>query len=96
MSDEPLRINKPLTLRCATQEVEGFAEKIEARVDPSTLEIAQGPARELKANEAGIALFKTLKPIIAEKFSFIKELGRFAAERGREAAGAGIITDTAV
>jgi len=93
MSDEPLRINEAITLRCATQEVECIAEKIERRINSSTLELIEESAKELKLNEAGVVVFKVKKPIVAEKFSFIEELGRFVIEREYNLQGAGIITE---
>jgi sulfate adenylyltransferase subunit 1 (EFTu-like GTPase family) len=93
MSDKPLQVNGTVTLRCATQEVESFAEKIEKRINSSTLEIIEKNAKELKANEAGVVIFKTAKPIVVEKFSFIEELGRFIIERDYNLQGAGIITE---
>jgi len=96
MSDEPLQVNKPVTLRCATQEVRCVAEKIEKRINSSTLEVLETNAKELKINEAGIVLFKTDEPIAIEKFSFIEEMGRFIIEQQYNLQGAGIITETTV
>ena len=90
LSHRPLEINKTMTLRCATQETDCFAERIEKRIDPSTLNIIEENAKELRANEAGLVTFVTNPPIIIEKFSFIEELGRFSIEDGREPAGIGI------
>ena len=50
-------------------------------------------AKELRLNEAGVVIFKTDKPIVTEKFSFIEELGRFVIERGYNLQGAGIVTN---
>ena len=93
MSCEPLQINKTITLRCSTQEVKGIAEKIEKRINTSTLEILEENAAELKINEAGVVVFKTEKPIIVEKFFFIEELGRFVIECEYYLRGAGIVTE---
>ena len=91
MSGEPLKVNKTMTLRCATQEVECVAEKIEKRIDTSTFDLIEKDADELKLNEAGVVAFKTGKPIVIEKFSFIEELGRFVIEKGCHLEGAGVI-----
>lgn len=96
MSGEPLQINKTITLKCATQEVKCIAEKIEKRIDSSTLEIIEESANQLKLNEAGEVIFNTENPIVIEKFDFIEGLGRFVVERGYNLQGAGIITQIAL
>jgi sulfate adenylyltransferase large subunit len=93
MSHQPLRINETITLRCSTQEVQGSAEKIEKRINASTLETLEENASELKMNEAGVVVFRTERPIIVEKFVFIEELGRFVIEREGDLKGAGVITE---
>ncbi|MGE5197654.1 MAG: sulfate adenylyltransferase subunit 1 [Deltaproteobacteria bacterium] len=92
MSGEPLQINKPVTLRCSTQELTCVAEKIEKRIDSSTLEILEENASELRMNESGVVMLKTEKPAVIEKFDFIDELGRFVIEQENNLQGAGIIT----
>ena len=93
MSSEPLRVNKKITLRCATQEVGCAAEKIERRIDSSTLELIEENAMELRQNEAGIAIFKTERPILVERFPLVEELGRFVIEREYDLQGAGIVAE---
>jgi small GTP-binding protein len=92
MAKNPLRLREPLVLRCSTQEISCQAEKIEKRIDSSTLEILQENAQELKELETGQVVLRTERPIIAEKFDFIEELGRFVLERDYNLQGAGIIT----
>lgn len=92
MSHQPLQTNRPVTLRCATQEIKCVVEKIEKRINPSTFEVIEENANELKLNEAGIVIFKTEKPIVVEKFSFIEELGKFIIEHEYSLLGAGIVT----
>jgi sulfate adenylyltransferase subunit 1 (EFTu-like GTPase family) len=91
MSEEPLEVGRRVTLRCSTQEVTSTVEKIERRINSSTLELIEEKAHELKINEAAIVTFKTERPIVIEKFSFIEELGRFVIERDYNLEGAGII-----
>jgi len=92
MADEPLQVGKPVIFRCATQEVECVAEKIEKRINSSTLQILEENAKGLKLNEAGVVVLKTAKPVVLENFAFVRELGRFAIERDSVLQGAGIIT----
>ena len=93
MAEAPLEINKPITLRCATQEVACVPQIIEKRINSSTLEILEENAKELKINEAGVVFFKTERPVILEKFSYIEELGRFVLESAHQTQGAGIVTE---
>jgi sulfate adenylyltransferase large subunit len=92
MVEEPLKADQPVVLRCATQEVECIAEKIERRIDSSTLEIIEENASTVGINEAAVVVLKTKTPIVAEKFSHVRELGRFVIERRNNVQGAGIIT----
>lgn len=92
MSDKPLRLNKKMTVRCATQETECIAEKIEERINSSTLETIEKNSNELKLNETGIVIFKTENPILVESFSYIRGLGKFVIEYKNNLQGAGIIT----
>jgi sulfate adenylyltransferase large subunit len=93
MSEVPLEINQVLCLRCATQELDCIVEKIEKRIDSSTLEIIENSSNNLKINEAGIVMIKaTRQPLVIEKFSFIEELGRFTIEKKSALLGMGIIT----
>ncbi|MHC9538713.1 MAG: GTP-binding protein [Vulcanimicrobiota bacterium] len=92
MSEEPLKLTAPVTLRLATQEVLCCAVKIENRINSSTLEVLEREAGELQLNEAGAVTFETDTPVVAERFSFIEELGRFVIEKQFQVQGAGIIT----
>ena len=91
LCQEPLQINKTMILCCSTQEVECIVEQIEQRIDSSTLDIIEENAKELKLNEAALVVLKTEKPIVIEKFYFIKEFGRFVIEKNHKLAGIGII-----
>lgn len=92
MSEGPLEINKTLTLRLATQEVKCVAEKIEERIDSSTFETIEENAKQVRLHESAVVIFKTDSPLVIEKFSEVKELGRFVLERDSNLVGAGIIT----
>lgn len=81
MSDEPLKINQPLSLRCATQDASCIIEKIEKRINSSTLEIMEEDAGELKMNETAIVIIRVEDPLVIEKFSFVEDLGRFTLEK---------------
>ena len=91
MAREPLESGKSMNFRSATQETECIVEKVEKRIDSSTLEVIEENCRMLKTNEIGIVRLKTSKPIVVEKFDFIEELGRFVLERNSNLEGAGIV-----
>lgn len=93
VSDEPLRVGEPLTLRCATQQTGCAAESIHERMDTSTLEIIEADAIELTANEAAVVTFKTANPVIFESFSSLPELGRFVVEDRDIVRGVGLVTE---
>ncbi|MDP8296744.1 MAG: GTP-binding protein [Candidatus Orphnella occulta] len=92
MSKKPLEINKPFSIRCATQEVNCIAEKIERKINSSTLEIVYDNPDKVGLNESAKVSFKTERPIVIEEFSRLKELGRFVIEGDSTLLGAGIIT----
>ncbi|MCM8779785.1 MAG: GTP-binding protein [Candidatus Omnitrophica bacterium] len=91
LSEEPLEINKKFILRCVTQEVACVVERIEKRMNTSTLEMITGNSNELKINEAAQLLFRTEKPVVVESFSFIERFGRFAVEKDHALCGLGIV-----
>lgn len=93
MAKEPLRINEPLNLRCATQDCTCIVENIESRINSSTLEVLEKNTSELLANEAGVLSVKVNGPIVVEEFNRIKELGRFVLDIDNVICGAGIITE---
>lgn len=96
MVNRPLQVSKTITLQCATQEVECAVEKIEKRIDSSTLKTLQVDAGELKWNEIGIVALKTKKMIVMERFDFIEELGRFILKQQNQVCAGGIITEEAL
>ncbi|MBA7704383.1 Bifunctional enzyme CysN/CysC [subsurface metagenome] len=96
MSSGPLHINKKFVIQCSTQEAECSAEKIEKRINSSTLEIIGKDEERLFENEVGEVFFRTNLPILIEKFSFIEELGRFILKDENGTKAAGIITEIPV
>ncbi|MFH0739388.1 MAG: GTP-binding protein [Candidatus Omnitrophota bacterium] len=93
ISREPLRINQPFSLRLMTQEVDCVAETIENPINSATLKITKGRTSELKSNQAAKIILKTKRPLVAENFSFIDELGRFVIERENRLQGVGIVSN---
>ncbi|NUM37223.1 MAG: 50S ribosome-binding GTPase [Candidatus Brocadiae bacterium] len=93
LSDEPLFVGKPFSLRCATQEVQATIDKIIEKRDSSTLDLIEKDAASLAKNETAIARFHTNEPVLVEKFSEIPELGRFVIEEKSSILGTGIVQE---
>lgn len=81
-----------ITLRCATQEVTCKIEKIEERLNSSTLEIIETDADKLRYLEVGRVRIKTKRPIAVEIFNDLQELGRFVFMQNENICAGGIIT----
>ena len=93
ISDREFNINERITLKLATQEVSAKVEKIEKRIDSSTLKEIEINAKNLKNNEVGVMVVKTLKPVVVDNFNYIPELGRFVFEKDNGIVAGGIITE---
>jgi len=81
-----------IILKCATQEVTCKVEKIEKRINSSTLELIKKDADVIKNLEVGEVIIKTKKPIVVEPFNKVQELGRFVFVRDENICAGGIIT----
>ncbi len=92
MSRRPLDIEETLLFRCATEEVPARIEKIEERINSSTLEILEEDACLLEDTEVGEVIIATEKPVVVESFYKTRELGRFVLVRGHDVVAGGIIT----
>jgi len=76
-------------LRCSTQEIKCKIEEVLEKIDVETLE--RKKAKELKETEVGRLRISLERPIIIEKFSKLKELGRFVILKEGKIIGGGII-----
>jgi len=92
MHPEPLRVEEPLTLRLATQEVPARVRRIARRIDSATLEVIAEEASELADNELAELTIETERPVLSEAFYQVPELGRFVLVRGNDIVAGGIIT----
>jgi sulfate adenylyltransferase subunit 1 (EFTu-like GTPase family) len=91
LAKAPLRLRRPMILQCLTQQVECFAESIPARIDTSSFQVIERNASELKSNEAGCVVLKTVRPLVIERFETAKEMGRFTLEYNGCVAAAGVV-----
>ncbi len=81
-----------LTLRCATQETNCRVEKIEKRIDSSTLKVIENNADKIQNLEVAEVEIKTKKPVSIKDFNDVEELGRFVLVRDENICAGGIIT----
>jgi translation elongation factor TU len=91
----PLKRGEELILRLATQQVPARLEEITERLDSASLAVLERDARALGALEAGSVRLATDQPLVATRFSELRQLGRFVLARGRggeEISAGGIIT----
>lgn len=80
-----------VSLKCATQEIEGKIEKIEKRIDSSSLKLLEEEAKELKHTELGEVIINLEKPLVFESFYKLPELGRFVLVQNQNVVAGGII-----
>jgi sulfate adenylyltransferase large subunit len=92
MSKLPFEKSEKITLKIATQEVECLVEKIERKLDSSTLAVLEEDASGLKEWEVGEMIFKTDAPVVIEGFNETPELGRFVLVKGEDVCAGGIVT----
>jgi len=92
MSKLPFNKSEKIILKCATQEVECIVEKIERKLDSSTLEVLEEDASGLSEWEVGEMVFKTDAPVVIEGFGETPELGRFVLVKGEDVCAGGIVT----
>ena len=92
MSKLPFNKSEKITLKCATQEVECIVEKIEKKLDSSTLAVLEEDASGLNEWEVGEMVFKTDAPVVIEGFDETPELGRFVLVKGEDVCAGGIVT----
>jgi sulfate adenylyltransferase large subunit len=92
MSKLPFDKTEKIILKIATQEVECAVEKIERKLDSSTLAVLEEDASGLKEWEVGEMIFKTDAPVVIEDFNETAELGRFVLVKGEDVCAGGIVT----
>lgn len=92
LAESPMLSGERFTFRCASQEAECTIEKIEKKIDPTTLEILGKRVGSIGPNEIGRVRVVCSQPVVVEDFSFIPGLGRFVLENNGSVHGAGIIS----
>ena len=82
-----------LNIRCATQETSCKIDKINKRINSSTLEIIGEDDNVIKNLEVAEVVIKTKKPICIKDFNDVQELGRFVLVHDENICAGGIITE---
>ncbi len=91
LAEAPLTMDRPYTLRLATQEVKCEVATIEEVMDSSTLEVATGAAAEVARNEVGRVTLQTRAPLVMDNHDRVPALGRFVIIDEGRIAGGGIV-----
>jgi sulfate adenylyltransferase large subunit len=91
MDSRGLKQDQKLALRCATQEVGCKIEKIETRINSSTLELMEENAAAIENLEVGQVIIHTKRPIAVKDFNDVPELGRFVLVQDDNICAGGII-----
>ncbi|MHC5060158.1 MAG: sulfate adenylyltransferase subunit 1 [Planctomycetota bacterium] len=81
-----------LAIRCATQETSCKIEKINKRINSSTLEVIDEDSDVMKNLEVAQVTIKTKKPVAIKDFNDVQELGRFVLVHDENICAGGIIT----
>ena len=92
MKDEKFDKTKEMIIRCSTQETTCRIEKINKRIDSSTLKTIDEDANVLENLDIAEVIIKTASPIVVANFNDIRELGRFVLVEDGNTYAAGIIT----
>ncbi len=92
MTKRDFESNMRLTIRCATQETSCKIEKINKRINSSTLEVIGENSDVLKNLEVAEVTIKTKKPVAIKDFNDVQELGRFVLVHDENICAGGIIT----
>jgi len=92
MSKQEFRPHQRLNFRCATQETPCKIERINRRINSSTLETIQDNAQVIKNLEVAEVVIKTKRPVAIKNFNDVQELGRFVLVRDNNTCAGGIIT----
>ncbi len=92
MIRDDLSTDMKLSMRCATQQTSCKIEKINRRIDSSTLEVIEENAHTLKNLEVAEVIIRTKNPVAVKTFNDVQELGRFVLVRDENICAGGIIT----
>lgn len=93
LSNDPLPLNQPFTLKLGTQSVEARLVEIQRVLDSSTLEPVNGSRALLQKNEVADVRIRTRRPIAFDSHDRLGETGRFVIVWGKRIGGGGIVRE---
>lgn len=93
LSNDPLPLNQPFTLKLGTQSVEARLVEIQRVLDSSTLEPVNGSRALLQKNEVADVRIRTRRPIAFDSHDRLNETGRFVIVWGKRIGGGGIVRE---
>ena len=92
MAKQDFNRTQKLNIRCATQETSCKIERINKRINSSTLEVIEEDAEVLKNLEVAEVIIQTKRPLAIRDFNDVQELGRFVLVHDENICAGGIIT----
>jgi len=93
LDSEPLRLQAPVQLRLATQNVEARLVAIERVVDAEKLEQRSGAREEVGRFEVAEVRIRCRRPLVYDAHDRVESLGRFALQQGPRLGGGGIVLE---
>ena len=93
LSEKPLSLGEKVKLKIATEESEAIIQKIDEKVDSSTLKIIKTDKDRLKETEIGFVTLKTATLLAVDSFQKIPEMGRFVLARREDIIAGGIVSE---
>jgi len=91
LDPESLRLQAPVQLRLATQNVEARLVAIDRVVDAEKLEQKSGAREEVGRFEVAEVRIRCRRPLVYDAHDRVESLGRFALQQGPRLGGGGII-----
>jgi len=93
LSNDPLPLNQPFTLKLGTQAVEARLVEIQRVLDSSTLEPVNGSRAVLQKNEVADVRIRARRPIAFDSHDRVSDTGRFVIVWGKRIGGGGIVRE---
>jgi len=91
--NDPLPVNKPVTLKLGAQTVEGRLIEVSRVLDSQTLEPVPGTRPQIEKNEVADVRIRVRRPIAFDEIDRVSESGRFVVLYGKRIGGGGIIRE---
>ena len=93
LDTEPLKLQAPVQLRLATQNVEARLVAIDRVVDAEKLEQRSGAREEVGRFEVAEVRIRCRRPLVYDAHDRVESLGRFALQQGPRLGGGGIVLE---